>query len=63
MHGTQETQLVLPTMYKQVDILREVSATLSSLGYKRAISTHFFTVVEHNVQDNFTIKNKHILQM
>ena len=32
-YGGRETQLVLPSMYKQVDILREVNATLASLGY------------------------------
>ncbi len=34
MHGTRETQRVLPSMYKQVDILREVNDTLITLGYK-----------------------------
>ena len=34
MHGTRETQQVLPSMYKQVDILREVNDTLVSLNYK-----------------------------
>lgn len=34
MHGTRETQRVLPSMYKQVDILREVNDTLMSLNYK-----------------------------
>ena len=33
INGDRETQLVLPSMYKQVDILREVNATLGSLGY------------------------------
>ena len=33
VYGDHETQLVLPSMYKQVDILREVNATLTSLGY------------------------------
>lgn len=34
MHGARETQRVLPTMYKQVDILREVNDTLVSLEYR-----------------------------
>ena len=32
-YAGRETQLVLPSMYKQVDILRKVNATLASLGY------------------------------
>ena len=31
--GTHDPQLVLLSMYKQVGILREVNATLASLGY------------------------------
>ena len=33
INGNHETWLVLPSMYKQVDILCEVNATLASLGY------------------------------
>ena len=33
IYGSRETQLVLPSMYKQVDIMREVNETLASLGY------------------------------
>ena len=41
MHGARETQRVLPSMYKQVDILREVNDTLVTLKYKKLSQPSF----------------------
>ena len=47
--GNRETQLVLPSMYKQVDILREVNAPLASLGYSSLSQPIFFLSLEYNI--------------
>ena len=39
--GTRETLLVIPSTYKQVDILDDVNKTLKGLNYKEMSSTTF----------------------
>ena len=51
LHGTHETQGVLPSMYKQADILHEVSETLLTLEYKKYHNQHcqknLFSKMQH----------------
>ena len=42
LDGSRETQLVIPSTYKQVDILCEINTTLDQMGYEKKLSQSSF---------------------
>ena len=42
LDGSRETQLVIPTTYKHMDILSEINTTLDQMGYEKRLSKSSF---------------------
>ena len=42
LDGSRETRLSIPSIFKQVDILNEINATLEQLGHDKMLSKSYF---------------------